>query len=359
MAINLASKYSDKIAEGFRLKSVVDGTVCKDYDFEGVKNLKIYTPVTQSLNDYKRSGTNRYGDPTELQDSLQDMTMMKDRSFSITIDKGNNSEQMDTKTASRMLALEMDEKVIPEMDKYALGKYIDFAGMRNALSAEPTEDTIAKAISDGMVHMSNKKVPVQNRTIFIGWNWFGMLRLSKQFIGVDDLAKNILTNGTLGLFMGARVVPVPDEYLQKGGNQCYFLIVHKNSAIQPKKIQDYFAKQNPPGINGSLLEGRFIYDAFVLSARCDGVYAAVAPSTVQANPTFSASGSTLTVTSAGATKIRVTLDGTDPLYSDSAIETTSGGTVTLPSGKTKARAVALDDVLFTSAVVEDSERTVA
>ena len=37
----------------------------------------------------------------------------------------------------------------------------------------------------------------------------------------------------------------------------------------------------------------------------------------------------------------------------------SGGTITLPSGKTTAKAVALDDALFTSAVATDTERTVA
>ena len=148
-----------------------------------------------------------------------------------------------------------------------------------------------------------------------------------------------------------------DDYLKKGSSQCYFLIYHKNSVLQPKKIQDYFVKENPAGINGALLEGRFLYDAFVLGARSDGVYACVAASTKQATPTFAYSGGVLTITSAGATEVRVTLDGSDPRFSKDAIKTTSGGTVTLPSGKTKAKAVAFDDALFTSEVATDSERT--
>ena len=359
MAINLASKYAKELAQAFTQKSVVDGVACKDYEFTGVKNLKVYTAVSQPLNDYQRTGTNRYGTPTEAQDTVQDMVVEKDRSFSITVDKGNNSEQMGAKEASKILAIEMNEQAIPEMDRYALRKFLDYAGTVKEAEAEPTEDTIVKMISDGMVEMGNKKVPAEGRYIFIGWSWFGMLRLSKQFIGVEALAKEALVKGAVGTFMGAQVVTVPDDYLMKGNNKAYFLIVYKNSVLQPKKVQDYFVKENPAGINGALIEGRFIYDAFVIGAKCDGVYAVVENGSVQAMPEFSLSGSDLAVTSAGANKIRVTLDGTDPRFSDSAVETTSGGKVALSSGKVTAKAVAFDDELFTSAVAADEERTIA
>lgn len=359
MSVNLASKYAKELAQAFSQKSVVDGVACKDYEFTGVKNLKVYTAISQPLNDYKRSGNNRYGEPQEAQDTVQDMIVEKDRSFSITVDKGNNSEQMGSKEASKILAIEMNEQAIPEMDRYALRKFIDYAGNIEEAAEEPTEDTIVKMISDGMVKMGNKKVPAEGRYIFIGWSWFGMLRLSKQFIGVEALAKEALVKGAVGTFMGAQVVTVPDDYLMKGNNRAYFLIVYKNSVLQPKKVQDYFVKENPAGINGALIEGRFIYDAFVIGAKCDGVYAMVEKGTVQAEPAFSVSGSDLTVTSEGANKIRVTIDGTDPRFSDSAFETTSGGKVSLPAGKVAAKAVAFDDELFTSAVAVDIERTVA
>ena len=41
MAINLAAKYSKEIANAFTLRSVVDGTTNKDYDFTGVKTLNV------------------------------------------------------------------------------------------------------------------------------------------------------------------------------------------------------------------------------------------------------------------------------------------------------------------------------
>ena len=351
MAVNLATKYAKELAQVFTAKSFVDGIACKDYEFTGVKNLKVYTAVSQELNDYRRSGTNRYGEPQEAQDTVQDMVVERDRSFSITVDKGNNAEQLGAKEASKILNIEMSEQAIPEMDKYALGKFIDYAGEVAVAAEDPTEETIVKMISDGMVRLGNKKVPSEGRYVFIGWSWFGMLRLSKQFIGVEALAKEALVKGAVGTFMGAQVITVPDDYLMKGDNKCYFLIVYKNSVLQPKKVQDYFIKENPAGINGALIEGRFIYDAFVIGAKCDGVYACVKANAQQATPTIAVSGTTATVTSAGAKLVKVTTDGSDPRFSDTAVPTTSGGTVIVKTGD-KVRAVAFSDTLFTSKVAE-------
>ena len=354
MAINLAAKYSKEIANAFTLRSVVDGTTNKDYDFTGVKTLNVYTPVTQSLADYQRTGTSRYGTPTELQDTMQELMLTRDRSFSITIDKGNNSEQMGAKEASRILSIEMNEQAIPEMDKYALGRFADYAGKIVALDAAPTSENIAQKLSDGMVAMSNKNVPADGRFIFIGWSCFGALRLSNQFIGVESLAKSALVKGAIGTFMGAQVVVVPDDYLKKGDKTCYFIITHKNSVIQPKKVQDYFVKENPAGINGALLEGRFIYDAFVLGGRCDGVYAAVASGAQQAAPAFTYAASTKkeTIASSGADFILYTTDATDPRYSSSAVKAVGGSaTVDLSGfagGSAVLKAVAIKDGAFTS-----------
>jgi len=356
MAVNLATKYAKEIANAFTIKSVVDGTTSKDYDFSGVKTLNVYTPVTQALNNYQRTGVNRYGAPTELQDTYQELMLKKDRSFSITIDKGNNTEQVGSKEASKMLAIEMNEQAVPEMDQYALGRFIDCAGTIFALSAAPDSDDIAEKISEGMVAMSNKNVPAENRYIFIGWTCFGELRLSSQFLGVEALWKQILSKGALGTFMGAQVVVVPDTYLKKDGAQCYFLITQKNAVIQPKKVQDYFVKENPAGINGALLEGRFIYDAFVLGARSDGVYAAVASGAKQADPTLTyvAADKKADIASSGADFLLYTTDGSDPRYSPTAVKVT-GGSVSVPlsafAGSTvTVKAAALDDLLFTSDV---------
>ncbi len=357
MAVNLATKYSDKIAQIFTQESVVDGKTNKDYEFTGVRSIHIQTPITQPLNDYQKSGTNRYGTPTEMQDSDQELILTKDRSFSITIDKGNLTMQQNTKKSGQMLNAEIKEQVTPEMDKYALQQFADQAGKILALGTAPAKTDVVDSLNAGMTYVSNKKVPVEGRYIWIGWTNFGVLRTSSQWMGIDSLGGKALEKGELGLFMGARVIPVPDEYLFKGSTQCHFLIGHKSAIMQPKKIQDYFVKQDPPGINGALLEGRFIYDAFVLGAKADGIYAAVVNAGQQAAPTagtYTAGTKQLILNSTGASAIKYTIDGADPRYSSSAKTIATGGNCDLSSFTTGAtaaiKAVALSATLFTSNV---------
>ena len=159
MAINLASKYAKELAQAFTEKSYVDGIASKDYEFTGVKTLKVYTAVSQALNDYKRSGSNRYGEPQEAQDTVQNMTVERDRSFSITVDKGNNAEQLGAKEASKVLAIEMQEQAVPEMDKYALGRFCDFAGKINMIAEEPTEELTVETIELSQENQLTALVP--------------------------------------------------------------------------------------------------------------------------------------------------------------------------------------------------------
>ena len=75
MAINLASKYSGKIAEKFTKESFVAGNASKEYDFAGVRSISVYTPLTVNLNDYKRQGNDRFGETIEMEDTVQEMEL--------------------------------------------------------------------------------------------------------------------------------------------------------------------------------------------------------------------------------------------------------------------------------------------
>ena len=128
MAINLHTKYSSKIATVFKSESLIDGKLNDEYSFSGVRTVKISTPQTVPLVDYTRSGTSRYGTPTEIQDTVQEMTMTQDKSFSLTVDKGNNKDQQGIKAAGRMLGLEIKEQVVPMKDKYTFERLAQLAG---------------------------------------------------------------------------------------------------------------------------------------------------------------------------------------------------------------------------------------
>ena len=347
MAINLASKYSDKIASVYTLASLVAGKTSNEYDFSGVKSVKVYTPVTVDPVDYTRSGTNRYGTPTEMQDIIQELTMSQDKSFSLIIDKGNNEEQMLIKNAGKMMKLETEEKIVPMVDKYALGVYVNKAGKVASVATKPTKTTIVSAVSDAVQALDDAAVPQGDRYLYITGEMYSLLRQSTEFLGIDSLGEKALSKGVVGEIFGAKVVKTPTSYLPEN---CYFLVTHKNSCLLPYKIRDAKIHQDPPGISGALLEGRNNYDAFVLGARANGVYALVLASDKVKTPSASLSNSALTVTSdTSGADIYYTTDGSDPRYSTTAEKYSSA--LTVASGD-KIKAYAVKSGMFASDLLE-------
>ena len=70
MAINYASKYAAQIDERFSREAFSTGAVNQDYDFVGVKTVNVYSVPTAKMNNYSKTGANRYGTPEELENSV-------------------------------------------------------------------------------------------------------------------------------------------------------------------------------------------------------------------------------------------------------------------------------------------------
>ena len=83
--------------------------MCKDYDWQGVKTVTVYSLVPEAIGDYTRSGSNRYGEVKDVQDTIQELTTTKDRSISLVIDKGDSTEQMAIKTTGKVTAMQNEE----------------------------------------------------------------------------------------------------------------------------------------------------------------------------------------------------------------------------------------------------------
>ena len=346
-AINYAGAFSPKVAECFVKQSLTDSAAGKDYTFAGTKTVKVYTIDTVPLNDYSRTGTNRYGTPVELGDTVQELIMGDDKSFTMTIDKGNQADQMNVKGAARAMKRQTEQVVVPYIDKYRFDKWIRGAGIVAGLSAAPAKDTVVELIFDAGAEMDNRLVPVAGRTLFIPNSYYKLLALSDQFIGVDKLGERALSKGVVGEIDGMTVKRVPDSYFPEGA---YFLVKWKGSTADPVKLQDAKIHKDPPGLSGNLLEGRIYHDSFVLGAKADGIYAAVDAGKVAAAPSISISGGKATIScSTGSAVIRYTTDGSDPRYSAAAQVYTAAADA--PSG-TVVRAYAAAEGGLPSAVAE-------
>lgn len=315
-AINYVNSFSPKVAESFCKESLTDSATGKDYSFSGAKTVRVFTVDTVPLNNYSRSGANRYGEPVELGDTVQELVMGDDKSFAMTIDKGNQVDQMNIKGAARAMKRETEQVVVPYVDKYRFQKWCKGAGIVKSISAAPTKATVVEMIFDAGAEMDNRLVPAAGRTLFIPNGYYKLLALSDQFIGVDKLGEKALSKGVVGEVDGMTVKRVPDSYFPEN---VYFMVKWKGSSVDPVKLQDAKIHKDPPGLSGNLLEGRIYHDSFVIGAKANGIYVAAAAAAVAATPTITVAGGKATIasTTSGAV-VKYTLDGSDPRYSESA-----------------------------------------
>lgn len=339
MAINLATKYSSKLDERFKAQSFTEAWTSKDYDFDGVKSVKIYSTNKVGINDYNRNadgGTDRFGTAKELGDTVQILTMRKDRSGTFLIDKGNRVDQLNVKDVNRKLKEVWDEEIIPEVDAYRFAEWANGAALGVINATALTKSTIIEAIVAANTAMNNARVPKKGRACFITETNYGKIQLADQIIAIEKLGLKAVANGVVGVISGFQLVPVPDDLLPAGVN---FICKWKKASVDPMKLKTLRAHKDPPGVDGDKGEFRFYHDAFVLGNKAAGIYVHAA-SGVQATPTGSVSNGKLTLTSANATKIYYTDDGSNPKSSETrkeysaAFDVTSGQHIRAYAAKT-------------------------
>lgn len=272
MAINYASKYSNKVAERFKLKSLTEAGVNKDYEWTGVSTVTVYSVPTVALGDYSLTGTSRYGTPTELQNTKQDLTVSKDRAFSITIDRKSLDDTEGAMAAGKALAREIDEIIIPEIDAYrlaAMATAAASAGGINTTAAAIDKTNAYTALLAANEYFGNNKVPANGKICWCSYAFYSFIKQDSAFMLASEMSKEELVNGVVGKVDGIRIIPVPSAYLPTKRD---FVVAHPSATVGANKLEDYKTHDNPPGINGILIEGRVRYDAFVLDAKNTAVY---------------------------------------------------------------------------------------
>lgn len=270
MAVNLASKFATKVDEAFRLESLTDAGVNKDFEWVGVNAINVLTLTAVALNDYSRTaGSDRFGAPTELQDTKQTMTLTKDRGNSIIVDKGNNLQQHGLKTAGRVLKMQTCEIVIPEVDAYRLSTISTGAPAAHTLgTAASTSSNVYTNVLAMQEALSDDKVPLAGRVLFVTPAFANLLKTDSNFIKNSDLAYTDLKKGQIGEVDGAKVVVVPSSYFPAGREA---ILVHKSVTVAAEQLNEYKVHMDPPGISGMQVDYRVIYDAFVRTPKVNGI----------------------------------------------------------------------------------------
>lgn len=274
MAINLVTQFKPYVDEIFTKESKKALVTNQDFDWNGAHTIKVYKISTGKMNDYDRAGTgsgvngSRYGEVESLDATTEEFTLTKDRSFTFAIDKLDKDETANQLAAASALARQQREVVIPEVDKYVYGVMTAGAGIKPDavnLTSENIYDEITKATNS----LDNADVPEENRVIIVTPDIYRIMKKSKDIVMETDVDTNLRKQGVVSNLDGALVVKVPASRLPEGFG---FMLCHPCATVAPTKLEDYKIHEDPPGISGSLVEGRICYDAFILENKAKAIY---------------------------------------------------------------------------------------
>lgn len=272
MAIDLTTKFLPYVDEMFTTESKKSFITNQDFTWEGAHAVKVYKISTANMNDYDRNGTgensSRYGKVEALNAVTELMTLKRDRSFTFAIDKLDSDETQQTLAAATALARQIREVVIPEVDTYTYNAMCENAGTKPE-AAEITSENIYSMILEASKVLDDNLVPETERSIIVTPDVYAIMKKSNDINMETDIGNDMRLKGVIGMLDGCNVIKVPAARLPENFG---FMMCHPSATVAPTKLEDYVVHENPPGVNGSLVEGRICYDAFVLENKTKAIY---------------------------------------------------------------------------------------
>lgn len=273
MAIELVTKYLQYVDEQFATESKKELLTNKDFSFKNAKTVKVYKISTGKMNDYGRSGPgegewSRYGKVENLDATTQTLTLEKDRSFTFAIDALDEDETGETLEAASALARQVREVVIPEIDTYTLNVMCGGAGNKPAAKAL-TKTNIYEEIVTANSVLDNAEVFENGRVLVVTPKIYLIMKQCKDIVMETDIGNDMRIRGVIANLDGMTVLKVPANRLPADFG---FMIAHPCATVAPSKLESYKTHQDPPGISGTLVEGRVAYDAFVLENKAKAIY---------------------------------------------------------------------------------------
>lgn len=273
MAIELVTKYLPYVDELFTQESKKELLTNKDFDFDGAHTVKVYKISTSKMNDYGRAGASegnwsRYGAVESLDATTETMTLAKDRSFTFVIDALDQNETGGVLAGASALARQLREVVVPEVDTYVYARMAEGAGHKPA-AIKLTATNIYEEIVKANAALDNELVPEMERVLTVTPDTYLLMKKCKDITMETDIGNDMRIRGVIANIDGAVTIKIAAARLPEGFG---FMLAHPCATVAPTKLEDYNTHVNPPGINGTLVEGRIVYDAFVLENKAKAIY---------------------------------------------------------------------------------------
>ena len=248
-------KFAEKIDERFSPTTVTHAATNNDYDFVGAKTVKVTSINTVALGDYDRD--KGYGAAKTIDNTVQELTMRKDRSFKIVLDKMDEEE---TKIrAGEVLARQKREVIDPEMEKYRLGIMLDVvtAGSNKITGAASKYYENFLAANE---KLDDADVPKAGRVAFVTPAFLNKLKLDPNFIKASDLGQKMLLKGQVGEVDGVAILSAKKAWMEDNTSSTTIkydcLIAHKSATVAPVKLAEYKVITDSEDYSGTVFLGR-------------------------------------------------------------------------------------------------------
>lgn len=266
------TKFQPYVDEMFTTESKKSLLTNNDFNWTGAHTVKVHKVNTVPMNDYDRNGAgenpSRYGALGDVGNTLEEFTLEKDRSFTFVIDKLDKDETDGVLSGASALARQQREVIIPEIDTYVYGKMAAGAGTK-VTDTTLTAENIYEEIIEGNGALDDAEVPDTGRVLVVTPDTHLLMKKCKDIIMETDISAEMRLQGVIANLDGLTVIKVPKKRLPENFG---FMIAHPVATVAPTKLEEYKTHQDPPGISGELVEGRIVYDAFVLDNKKMAIY---------------------------------------------------------------------------------------
>lgn len=275
MAINLATKFEKKTSDLMKARAVYKHVTNTDWDWDGVNAINVYTLTDPTMGNYDAAGgSNRYGNPTEVEDTIQTWTLNRDRSWTKTIDKKNFQDTQMIRKPGAYLAQATKNVTLPEIDTYVIQTIVTAGELADRDDIVSDTATSASNAYSNFVQINaditNKEAPTEGRVALLTAQYLAFLKQSTT-LDSSDLSYKDKLSGVMGTLDGVKLIVVPSTRMPAYTD---LVITHPSVCVAPEKLVDYTLHKNPVGISGDQLEYRHRYDAFVDTNRvnCIGIH---------------------------------------------------------------------------------------
>ena len=282
MAISLVTKFHPYVDEMFTKESKKALLTNNDFEWTGAHTVKVHKVNTVPMTDYDRDGSkvgkktgeaetvvwSRYGALGSVGNTLEEFTLTKDRSFTFVVDKLDKDETGGVLSGASALARQLREVIIPEVDTYVYGKMATGAGTKKT-TVTLSPENIYDEIIEGNNALDNAYVPDTGRILVVTPDTHLLMKKCPDIIMETSVSAEMRLQGVIANLDGLTVIKVPKVRLPENFG---FMIAHPVATVAPTKLEEYKVHQDPPGISGELVEGRIVYDAFVLDNKKMAIY---------------------------------------------------------------------------------------